>query len=335
MSKLLDKKTYTPEQLAQHHNISIDEINQQLKIGLKEEQEHTSDLKVAREIALDHLLEDPYYYYTKLKKVMSSNDYNDSAKLEVTGSTDSLSRVKMILENMQSHGSTGHSFNIAAVDGKRIEKNLGDWDGDGSSKLACSEIIKSNVVQAATQNLIFFDTEFYENGESINLISIGAVKPDGEQCYLINGDFDRQWFEDDAKKRGQHETIEFLNNNVFNNLGATKTNTFSLDMLTKIFVHYCGSNPVFWTSTGAYDWILIMQTFFGRMLDQPKDWPYMAMDTAQLKAMFPHVKKDMSLLPFAMPHANEHNALYDAAEVYAKYLSYKKYIVENNLPINI
>jgi hypothetical protein len=29
-------------------------------------------------------------------------------------------------------------------------------------------------------NLIFLDTEFYENGETIELISLGAVKPDGE-----------------------------------------------------------------------------------------------------------------------------------------------------------
>ena len=41
----------------------------ELKMGIKEEMEHTSDKSKAKEIALDHLAEDPKYY-TKLKKVM-------------------------------------------------------------------------------------------------------------------------------------------------------------------------------------------------------------------------------------------------------------------------
>ena len=40
----------------------------QLKMGIEVEMEHTKDRRVAREIALDHLSEDPRYY-TKLKKV--------------------------------------------------------------------------------------------------------------------------------------------------------------------------------------------------------------------------------------------------------------------------
>lgn len=66
--KPLDKKTYSPEQIAKKHNVSIDYINAQLKIGIKIELEHTSDKKVAREIALDHLNEKANYYQ-KLKKV--------------------------------------------------------------------------------------------------------------------------------------------------------------------------------------------------------------------------------------------------------------------------
>jgi hypothetical protein len=46
-------------------NLDVDP--DQLKLGIKTEMEHTSDSKVAEEIALDHLSEDPHYY-TKLKK---------------------------------------------------------------------------------------------------------------------------------------------------------------------------------------------------------------------------------------------------------------------------
>jgi hypothetical protein len=40
----------------------------QLRMGKKVEQEHTSNKALAREIAMDHLVEDKHYY-TKLKKM--------------------------------------------------------------------------------------------------------------------------------------------------------------------------------------------------------------------------------------------------------------------------
>lgn len=61
----------TPEQLAKHHKVDIEHINRQLKKGIKAELEHTTDKKIAREIALDHLKEDPNYY-TKLEKMERS-----------------------------------------------------------------------------------------------------------------------------------------------------------------------------------------------------------------------------------------------------------------------
>lgn len=67
---MLDKPTYTPEQIAVHHSIDISVINKQLATGIKVESEHTSHTKIAREIALDHLYEDPYYY-SKLQKMES------------------------------------------------------------------------------------------------------------------------------------------------------------------------------------------------------------------------------------------------------------------------
>lgn len=39
----------------------------QLQMGIREEMEHTKDPAIAREIAMDHLAEDPAYY-TKLKR---------------------------------------------------------------------------------------------------------------------------------------------------------------------------------------------------------------------------------------------------------------------------
>ena len=43
-------------------------LKKQLEKGIKVEMEHTSHIKVAREIALDHLSED-LHYYKKLAKI--------------------------------------------------------------------------------------------------------------------------------------------------------------------------------------------------------------------------------------------------------------------------
>lgn len=66
---VLNVKTLTPEQLAARHKVPLDQINSQVRKGIKHELEHTKDKKVAREIALDHLKEDPKYY-DKLDKVL-------------------------------------------------------------------------------------------------------------------------------------------------------------------------------------------------------------------------------------------------------------------------
>ena len=68
LRNFLDKKTLSAGQLAKKHNCSIDHINKQLDKGTQVEKEHTSNEKVAREIAADHVgeLKD---YYDRLEKM--------------------------------------------------------------------------------------------------------------------------------------------------------------------------------------------------------------------------------------------------------------------------
>ena len=61
-NKLLDKPTPTLAELAKKHNVSLAELGSQLAKGIKAELEHTSDRKISKEIALDHLNELPDYY---------------------------------------------------------------------------------------------------------------------------------------------------------------------------------------------------------------------------------------------------------------------------------
>jgi len=55
-------KGMTLNDIAKKHNVSVDTIVKDLKKGMKVEMEHTTDVNVAKEIAFDHLYEDPKYY---------------------------------------------------------------------------------------------------------------------------------------------------------------------------------------------------------------------------------------------------------------------------------
>ncbi len=56
------------EDIAKKHNVNIEFIKNQIKIGKKIELEHVDDEKLSEEITMDHLEEIPDYY-TRLKKM--------------------------------------------------------------------------------------------------------------------------------------------------------------------------------------------------------------------------------------------------------------------------
>lgn len=65
--------------IANKHKVDIDELMKEFQMGIKVEMEHTTDRKVAEEIALDHLVEDPNYY-TKLATVEEYAKYRTHIK---------------------------------------------------------------------------------------------------------------------------------------------------------------------------------------------------------------------------------------------------------------
>ena len=54
--------TLTVAEIVKKHDVSTEQIEQQLAKGTKVELEHTTNRSAAREIALDHLAEYPDYY---------------------------------------------------------------------------------------------------------------------------------------------------------------------------------------------------------------------------------------------------------------------------------
>lgn len=65
---ILNKPTMTIQQLAKKYKVPESVVEKQVEMGIKIEKEHTDKIKVAREIALDHIGE-KLYYYKDLKKI--------------------------------------------------------------------------------------------------------------------------------------------------------------------------------------------------------------------------------------------------------------------------
>ena len=103
---LADNKTLI--QIAKKHDAKgyyhiqdmVKSLKKQLDMGLKVEMEHTDNEKEAREIAMDHLWEDPSYY-TKLKKAeIDETDASSSGAFSAPAFGDTIKRKITKIHNM-------------------------------------------------------------------------------------------------------------------------------------------------------------------------------------------------------------------------------------------
>ena len=76
--------------IANKHKVDIDDLMKEFAEGVKVEMEHTNNAKVAEEIALDHLFEDPKYY-TKLSKI-ETNPIKEASDIGELGSGNNSTR---------------------------------------------------------------------------------------------------------------------------------------------------------------------------------------------------------------------------------------------------
>lgn len=60
-------KGMTIEDISSKHKVPVEELTAELHKGIKVEKEHTGCERMAKTIAMDHLVEDPKYY-TKIAK---------------------------------------------------------------------------------------------------------------------------------------------------------------------------------------------------------------------------------------------------------------------------
>jgi hypothetical protein len=145
------------DDIAKKHKVKITDLKHQLNLGMKTEMEHTDNKKKAKEIAMDHLVEDPKYY-EKLKKIEAkekwSQKYKDSIDCknpkgfsqkahcqgkkkenkEATGSGSAGGYEAPLFSKMETKEATGASSSGSYETPKMWAKSLGKKDWRGKSK---------------------------------------------------------------------------------------------------------------------------------------------------------------------------------------------------------
>lgn len=115
---------------------------------------------------------------------------------------------------------------------------------------------------------IWFDTEFIEDGKTIDLLSIGLVRADGQELYLenLNADYSR--------------ASPWVRDNVIKHLDPAKHGVARDEMRFKV-IEFVGAKPEFWAYYADYDWVALCQ-IYGTMMQLPASWPMYCRDVKQL-----------------------------------------------------
>lgn len=176
---------------------------------------------------------------------------------------------------------------------------------------------RSEVVNAPVTRFIY-DTEFVEDGRTIDLLSFGMVcETSTDEFYRVNVDADwRAAFENDWIRKNVLDSIHHqvhvphdgrgIEIELLEEYPVALTKQSMAFELMKYVERNTPENhtPEFWAYYGAYDHVAMAQ-LFGRMLDLPAFFPMYTMDIKQLAVM-----KGNLTLP--QQEGKQHNALDDA-----------------------
>lgn len=120
----------------------------------------------------------------------------------------------------------------------------------------------------------FYDTEFHEDGETIDLISIGIAAEDGREYHAVSADAD--W--------GRIKQSPWLMENVVPHLpmpGRWKPKaTIKFEVAGFLLAD---GVPELWADYSAYDHVALCQ-LFGKMIDLPEGMPMFTNDLQSLIA---------------------------------------------------
>lgn len=161
---------------------------------------------------------------------------------------------------------------------------------------------------------IYYDTEFFQrSGRTINLISIGMVKDNGEEFYAVNSGMDTiaiaqdYWLMKNVMSSIDHEVgVSYLTTfgMPIRDFEITDSNAMSPKEIREGILDFIGPEVAeLWAWNGAHDHRVLV-TLFGDFSMQPGSVPFTTHDIATLAALTGET-------PPPQP-AGLHNALDDA-----------------------
>ncbi len=157
----------------------------------------------------------------------------------------------------------------------------------------------------------FYDTEFHEDGRTIDLISIGIVAEDGREFYAVSYDADytrivkHPWLMDNVMNSIEHNVIKTFGGDSVDLL-ITDEHAMTRRAIREELIKFIGNdfNAELWAYYADYDHVALSQ-LFGTMLNLPSHFPMYTLDIKQ------HwVYKGKPQMPRQAD--GEHNALDDA-----------------------
>lgn len=142
----------------------------------------------------------------------------------------------------------------------------------------------------------WYDTEFIEDGRTIELVSIGVVAEDGREYYAVSTEFDPA------------TAVPWVRDNVLGQLPppgdpAWRTRAQVRDDLLEML----GDDPQLWAWIGPYDHLVLVQ-LWGDMTALPRHIPRFTRDVKQL---WEHLGRP----PQERQPSGAHHALADARHV--------------------
>jgi hypothetical protein len=143
----------------------------------------------------------------------------------------------------------------------------------------------------------WLDTEFIDNGKTIDLISIGIVAEDGREMYLESADVDKG------------KANEWVRANVLPHLKGGESRWPLRSIKVTLFDFFDPTDygkPEIWGWCAGYDFVAFCQ-IFGTMMDLPEDYPHYFKE-------FQQVLDERGIADEQLPEQEGglHNALEDA-----------------------
>ncbi|WP_338442276.1 3'-5' exoribonuclease [Synechococcus elongatus IITB4] len=167
----------------------------------------------------------------------------------------------------------------------------------------------------------FFDTEFIEDGKTIDLISIGIVSEDDREYYALNLECDwgkaSKWVKENVIEHlPLKPPLRWVAGGRIDSSHAKSVGWRFKDSIATEIIEFCSpqsyGEPEFWAYYADYDWVVFCQ-LFGTMMELPKGFPMYCRDVKQLcdEKGNPQLPKQESV---------EHHALNDARWTKQAYL---------------